>query len=78
MRQLLFGIFCTNLYGGPSPHRALHIPPVPVALPGLEGLRVRHRVFEVLAGGHGRRARVPVRVDHGENQSVSQKEENDD
>ena len=47
------------------PHRELHVSPVPVALPRLEGLGVRHRVLEVLAGGHGGRARVPVRVDHG-------------
>ena len=47
------------------PHRELHVSPVPVALPRLERLGVRHRVLEVLAGGHGGRAWVPVRVDHG-------------
>ena len=46
------------------PHRELHVSPVPVALPRLERLGVRHRVLEVLAGGHGRRSRVPVRVNH--------------
>ena len=47
-------------------YRHLHVPSVPVALARLEGLGVRHRVLEVLAGGHGWRPGVPVRVDHGD------------